>query len=217
MTPKSRLAILLTNPQFEILLTLLLMKQQTKTDDKNTNPDEILDENINNQAETEVSEETANTEASAERESEKSDFDKLKDELAEFKDKYLRLYSEFDNFRKRTSKEKLDLIQNANEQLLVALLPIVDDFDRASKAGEENQDMEGYKLIQDKFTKSMEKYGVKIMKVEAGSDFDPDFHEAITQIPAPDEKLKGKIVDVIEKGYLLNEKVIRYAKVVVGN
>jgi molecular chaperone GrpE len=193
------------------------MKQETKTDDKNINSEDILDENINNQTEIEESEEGSVSEEPADSESEKSDFDKLKDELAEFKDKYLRLYSEFDNFRKRTSKEKLDLIQNANEQLLVALLPIVDDFERASKAGEENQDVEGYKLIQDKFNKSMEKYGVKIMKVESGSDFDPDFHEAITQIPAPSEKLKGKIVDVVEKGYLLNEKVIRYAKVVVGN
>jgi molecular chaperone GrpE len=196
------------------------MKQETNTNDKNINPEEILDENAINQAgsgEAQETEEGAVAEESGDVESEKSEFDKLKDELSEFKDKYLRLYSEFDNFRKRTSKEKLELIQNANEQLLVALLPIVDDFERASKAGAENQDVEGYKLIQDKFNKSMEKYGVKIMKVEAGSDFDPDFHEAITQIPAPNEKLKGKIVDVIEKGYLLNEKVIRYAKVVVGN
>ena len=196
------------------------MKQETKTDDTNMNQEEILDENVNNQPETGENQEgleSPSAEEATDSESEKSDFDKLKDELAEFKDKYLRLYSEFDNFRKRTSKEKLELIQNANEQLLVALLPIVDDFERASKAGEENQDIEGYKLIQDKFNKSMEKYGVKIMKVEIGSDFDPDFHEAITQIPAPSEKLKGKIVDVVEKGYLLNEKVIRYAKVVVGN
>lgn len=196
------------------------MKQETKTDDKNINPEEILDETLANQAEAgekEGSEEGHEAEESWISEPEKSDLDKLKDELAEFKDKYLRLYSEFDNFRKRTAKEKLDLIQNANEQLLVALLPIVDDFERASKAGEETQDVQGYKLIQDKFNKSMEKYGVKTMKVGAGSDFDPDLHEAITQIPAPSEKLKGKVVDVIEKGYLLNEKVIRYAKVVVGN
>ncbi len=200
-----------------ISIDLINMKQEANTDSKNINPDEILDETINNQSESEETGEGSLAEEPADLDTEKSDFDKLKDELAEFKDKYLRLYSEFDNFRKRTSKEKLDLIQNANEQLLVALLPIVDDFERASKAGEENQDIEGYKLIQDKFSKSMEKYGVKIMKVEAGSDFDPDFHEAITQIPAPEEKLKGKIVDVVEKGYLLNEKVIRYAKVVVGN
>ncbi len=196
------------------------MKQETKTDDKHINPEEILDETLANQAEAgenENSEEGPEADESGVSKSEKSDLDKLKDELAEFKDKYLRLYSEFDNFRKRTAKEKLDLIQNANEQLLVALLPIVDDFERASKASEEAQDIQGYKLIQDKFNKSMEKYGVKIMDVGVGSDFDPDLHEAITQIPAPDKKLKGKVVDVVEKGYLLNEKVIRYAKVVVGN
>ncbi len=179
-----------------------------------------MDENVANPSETEELEEASDSsteDETPEEESEKSDFDKLKDDLAEFKDKYLRLYSEFDNFRKRTAKEKLDLIQNANEQLLIALLPIVDDFERASKASAESQDLQGYKLIQDKFNKSMEKYGIKPMKVEIGDDFDPDFHEAITQIPAPEEKLKGKIVDVVEKGYLLNEKVIRYAKVVVGN
>lgn len=196
------------------------MKQETKTDDKHINPEEILEETLANQAEAgenESSQEGPEADESGVSKSEKSDLDKLKDELAEFKDKYLRLYSEFDNFRKRTSKEKLDLILNANEQLLVALLPIVDDFERASKASEETQDVQGYKLIQDKFNKSMEKYGVKIMDVGVGSDFDPDLHEAITQIPAPDEKLKGKVVDVVEKGYLLNDKVIRYAKVVVGN
>lgn len=196
------------------------MKQETKTDDKHINPEEILEETLANHAEAgenESSQEGPEADESGVSKSEKSDLDKLKDELAEFKDKYLRLYSEFDNFRKRTSKEKLDLILNANEQLLVALLPIVDDFERASKASEETQDVQGYKLIQDKFNKSMEKYGVKIMDVGVGSDFDPDLHEAITQIPAPDEKLKGKVVDVVEKGYLLNDKVIRYAKVVVGN
>lgn len=193
------------------------MKQEANPNDMNINPDEILDENINNQSNIDETEEGSVAKEPADSESEKSDFDKLKDELADFKDKYLRLYSEFDNFRKRTAKEKLDLIQNANEQLLIALLPIVDDFERASKANEESHDVEGYKLIQDKFNKTIEKYGIKTMKAETGSDFDPDFHEAITQIPAPSEKLKGKIVDVIEKGYLLNEKVIRYAKVVVGN
>jgi molecular chaperone GrpE len=196
------------------------MKQETKNDDENINPDENLDENVTNRSETVELEEGPDVPTASEgteEEVEKSDFDKLKDELAEFKDKYLRLYSEFDNFRKRTSKEKLDLIQNANEQLLVALLPIVDDFERASKVSVENHDVEGYKLIQDKFNKSMEKSGITSMKVDVGDNFDPDFHEAITQIPAPNEKLKGKIVDVVEKGYLLNEKVIRYAKVVVGN
>ncbi|HYG01603.1 MAG TPA: nucleotide exchange factor GrpE [Chryseosolibacter sp.] len=143
---------------------------------------------------------------------------KLQNELAESKDKYLRLYSEFENFRRRTAKEKLELIQSANEQLIISLLPVVDDFERAEKASQGSKtDAEGFVLIQNKFKKVIDQYGVKAMVVDKGSEFNADFHEAITQIPAPEESLKGKVVDVVEKGYLLNEKVIRYAKVVVGN
>jgi molecular chaperone GrpE len=144
---------------------------------------------------------------------------KLKEEIEGSKDKYLRLYSEFENFRKRTSKEKLELIQSANEQLLRDLLPIADDFERAESAfgDKNNKDLAGFFLIHSKFKKAMEIYGVKIMDVAKGSDFNADFHEAITQIPAPSPELKGKVVDVVEKGYVLNDKVIRYAKVVVGN
>jgi molecular chaperone GrpE len=144
---------------------------------------------------------------------------KLQSEIAEQKDKYLRLYSEFENFRRRTSKEKLDLIQSANEQLIKALLPVVDDFERAEKSFKDRneKDFEGFFLIQNKLKKTLDQYGVKAMNVEQGSEFNADVHEAITQIPAPAEALKGKIVDVVEKGYLLNEKVIRFAKVVVGS
>lgn len=144
---------------------------------------------------------------------------KLQDELAESKDKYIRLYAEFDNHRRRTAKEKLELIQSANEQLLKALIPVSDDFERAENSFKEKTDKEaeGFFLIQNKFKKVLDQYGVKAMATEKGSPFDADFHEAITQIPAPEEKLKGKIVDVIEKGYLLNDKVIRFAKVVVGS
>jgi len=143
---------------------------------------------------------------------------KLKDELAESKDKFLRLYAEFDNFRRRSSKEKLEMIQSANEQLLKALLPVVDDFDRAEKSFKDKNDKEseGFFLIQNKFRKILEQYGVKPMEA-LHTNFNPDLHEAITQVPAPEEKLKGKIIDVVEKGYLLNDKVIRFAKVVVGS
>ena len=143
---------------------------------------------------------------------------KLQDELAEAKDKYLRLYSEFENFRRRTSKEKSELIQTAGEQVIVSLLPVLDDFERAEKAlmGTESKELEGFQLIFNKFKKVLEQSGVKPMNLKAGSDFNADIHEAITQVPAPDEKLKGKVIDVVEHGYLLNEKVIRYAKVVVG-
>ena len=146
-------------------------------------------------------------------------FRKLQDDLAEAKDKYVRLYAEFDNHRRRTSKEKLELIQNANEQLIVSLLPILDDFDRAEKSypGTEDPSVDGFLLIKNKLKKILDVYGVKAMDVGQGTDFDPDFHEAITHAPAPEEAMKGKIVDVIEKGYLLNDKVIRFAKVVIGN
>lgn len=144
---------------------------------------------------------------------------KLKSEITESKDKYIRLYSEFENFRRRTAKEKIELTLNANEQLIKALLPVTDDFERAEKSFKEknDKDSEGFFLIQNKFRKVLEQYGVKAMDLKKGSDFNADLHEAITQIPAAEENLKGKVVDVVEKGYLLNDKVIRYAKVVVGN
>ena|SRR5690606_4779434 len=140
-------------------------------------------------------------------------------ELSEMKDKYLRLYSEFENFRRRTSREKSELIQSANEQLVQTLLPVLDDFERAEKAvaGNENEVTEGFVLIQNKLKKVLDQFGLKPMAIGPGSDFDADTQEAITQVPAPEEKLKGKVVDVVEKGYTLNDKVIRYAKVVVGN
>lgn len=148
-----------------------------------------------------------------------SSVEKLQAELSEQKDKFIRLYSEFENFRRRTAKEKLELIQSANEELLKTLLPVIDDFARAEKSFKDKNDkeLEGFFLIYNKFKKILDQAGVKIMEVKSGSGFDPDFHEAITQVPAPDENLKGKVVDVIESGYLLNDKVIRFAKVVVGS
>ncbi len=144
---------------------------------------------------------------------------KLQDELAEAKDKYVRLYAEFDNHRRRSAKEKLEMIISANEQLLKTLLPVVDDFERAEKSFKEKSDKEseGFFLIQNKFKKILEQYSVKAMDIAQGSDFNPDLHEAITHVPAPNEKLNGKIIDVVEKGYLLNDKVIRFAKVVTGS
>ena len=143
-------------------------------------------------------------------------FKKIQDEMAEAKDKYLRLYAEFENFRRRTAREKLDMVQGANEQLIKALLPILDDFDRAEKAFKElnNKEAEGLLLIHNKYKKILEQFGVKTMEVK--DDFNPDLHEAITQVPVSDASQKGKVVDVVERGYLLNDKVIRFAKVVVG-
>jgi len=143
---------------------------------------------------------------------------KAQEDLAEAKDKYLRLYSEFENFRRRTSKEKLELIQTANEQLVKVMLPVIDDFERAEKAfqGSESKEMEGFLLIYNKFKKILEQTGVKRMEAK-GTNFDADLHEAITQLPAPDESQKGKVLEVVEQGYLLGDKVVRHAKVVVGN
>ena len=164
---------------------------------------------------------------SEEKESEEGDasnkeLERLKDELAESKDKYLRLYSEFENFRRRTAKEKLDMVQTANEDLMTALIPVIDDFERAEKSFEDKSTdlgavKEGVQLIHNKFKKVLEQKGLKAMEGKEGMDFDSEFHEAITQIPAPKKNLKGKVVDVVEKGYMLKDKVIRYAKVVIGN
>jgi len=147
---------------------------------------------------------------------------KTEAELSEMKDKYLRLYSDFENFRRRTAKEKLDLISNAGEELMKALIPVLDDFERAMKAAEKNDSeelkpvKEGVQLIYNKFLKTLQSKGLKAMEDLKEKPFDTELHEAITQIPAPTPELKGKVLDVIEKGYFLNEKVIRYAKVVTG-
>lgn len=141
-------------------------------------------------------------------------------ELAELKDKYLRLYADFENFRRRTAKEKLDLISNANESLLQALIPVVDDFERAMQSMEKTSDVdalkEGVSLIYTKLYKTLESKGLKPM-TSKGEPFNADLHESVTQFPAPSDDLKGKVIDEIEKGYYLNDKVIRFAKVIVGS
>ncbi|PRY86595.1 nucleotide exchange factor GrpE [Mongoliibacter ruber] len=145
---------------------------------------------------------------------------KLQQEVEELKDKYLRLYSEFDNYRRRTAKEKLDLIKTASEDLIREILPVIDDFERAFKASENLTEIEkvreGNQLVFQKLLKVLEAKGVKVMDDLVGKAFDPETQEAITQIPAPNEELKGKIIDVVENGYTLGDKVVRYAKVVTG-
>ena len=141
------------------------------------------------------------------------------EKLAELQDRYLRLTAEYDNFRKRTLREKIDLQRNANENLLNALLPVADDFDRALQLVNDAKDIEavkeGLKLISGKFNGFLGQQGVK--EIEAAKKmFDTDLHEAITKIPAPSKKMKGKVVDVVQKGYYLNEKVLRFAKGVIG-
>jgi molecular chaperone GrpE len=138
------------------------------------------------------------------------------DELAEMKEKYLRLYSDFENFRKRTAKEKIDLIQTASAGLIVDLLPVIDDYERALANAPEGEISEGIQLIFAKITSTLQAKGLKELPAK-GEVFDAELHDCITQFPAPSEADKGKVMEVVEKGYTLNEKVIRFAKVVVGN
>jgi len=143
----------------------------------------------------------------------------LKVELQEAKDKYLRLYSEFENYRRRTSKEKIEMIDSANKDLLKEILPISDDFERAIKSSSDSKniiDEEGVNLIYQKLKGILEKHNLKKMDIKVGDDFNSEIHEAITSTPS-DKKLKGKIVDVIEDGYMIGEKILRFGKVVIGS
>lgn len=143
----------------------------------------------------------------------------LEDQVKEEKDKFLRLFAEFENYKRRTAKERIELFSTASEEVMVSLLPILDDFDRASAEIEKNNDNEIFKgvlLIKNKLFDSLKSKGLALIEVNKGDEFNADDHEAVTQIPAPSKKMEGKIIDVIEKGYKLGEKVIRYPKVVIG-
>lgn len=146
--------------------------------------------------------------------------EKLRADLSESNNKYLRLYAEFDNFKRRTSKERIELLQTAGKEVIQSLLPVLDDFERALKSIETANDIssvkEGISLVHSKLKSILGQKGLKEME-SIGTVFDADIHEAITNIPAPSDEMKGKVVDEVEKGYFLNEKVIRFAKVVVGS
>ncbi|MEG9328508.1 molecular chaperone GrpE [Salinimicrobium catena] len=159
-------------------------------------------------------------EKSAEAEGEQlSEKDQLKADLEKEKDKFLRLFAEFENYKRRTSKERIEMFKTASQDVIIAMLPVLDDFDRAlneiAKAKDKNL-LKGVELIHTKFRETLRAKGLELMEVKEGDSFDADLHEAITQIPAPSDKLKGKIVDVVEKGYKLGDKIIRYPKVVTG-
>ncbi|HSQ47537.1 MAG TPA: nucleotide exchange factor GrpE [Lutibacter sp.] len=170
----------------------------------NKEPKEINEQEVNQQETQEVSVE-----------------EQLKQDLHQEKDKFLRLFAEFENYKKRTSRERIELFKTANEELMTVLLPVLDDFDRAlneiKKASEENNELlKGIELINNKLRNSLAQKGLSVIDVNAGDVFDVELHEAITQIPAPSDDLKGKIIDVLEQGYKLGEKVIRYPRVVIG-
>ncbi len=145
--------------------------------------------------------------------------DQLKEELAQEKDKFLRLFAEFENYKRRTSKERVELFSTASQDVIQALLPVLDDFDRAIleiSKHEESELSKGVELIQNKLNSTLQQKGLSVIEVQKGDEFNADHHEAVTQIPAPSEDLKGKVIDVIEQGYKLGEKVIRFPKVVIG-
>jgi len=185
-----------------------MLKKKKKEDTVNMGADMSENEELNEQ---ELAEETTEDAPSAE--------DKLKHELSQANDKYLRLYAEFDNFRRRTIKEREEARKTEGKDIIVALLPVLDDFERAERAMETSTDVkaikEGVALIQTKLNNVLTHKGVKPMQT-IGTPFDADLHEAITNIPAPTDDMKGKVIDEMEKGYTLNDSVIRFAKVIVG-
>ena len=183
---------------------------------KNKLNDEIVDQNSiqNNEDNFETSESSIE-----EKVEEISIEEQLSQDLASEKDKFLRLFAEFENYKRRTARERIELFKTANQDVLLALLPVLDDFDRALteiKKTDDNILIKGIELIQEKLKTTLFSKGLEEVEIKAGDAFDADFAEAITQIPAPSPKMKGKIVDVIEKGYKLGEKIIRFPKVVIG-
>jgi molecular chaperone GrpE len=195
-------------------------KMEVNQTPENTEQNDMLDENeINkNEVSGNLEEESENL-SSENAESQISAEDKLKAEATEWNNKYLRLYAEFDNFKRRTSKERLELLQIAGKDVISDLLTVLDDFERAQKSIETATDIlsvkEGVTLVQHKLKSILTQKGLKEME-SIGKEFDADLHEGITSIPAPSPDLKGKILDELEKGYLLNDKVIRFAKVIIG-
>jgi molecular chaperone GrpE len=147
------------------------------------------------------------------------ELDNLQKELQEQKEKYIRLYADFDNFKRRNAKERVELIQTAGREVIQSMLEVMDDCDRAEKQMQKSDDLkqirEGIQLVFTKFRNALQSKGLKVMN-SIGEEFNPDVHEAITEIPVPDENMKGKVVDEVEKGYMLNDKIIRFSKVVVG-
>ncbi|WP_285055043.1 nucleotide exchange factor GrpE [Pedobacter ginsengisoli] len=192
-------------------------KNNTKEDPTVENNNEVKAEERTENVESVESKENEVTEETV---PELSLEEKLQQENAALNDKYLRLFAEFDNFKRRTQKERAELLQTAGKDVIVSLLPVLDDFDRANKAIESATDInpirEGISLVHSKLKNLLAQKGLKEME-SINTPFDTDNHEAITKIPAPNEEMKGKVIDELEKGYTLNDKVIRFAKVVVGS
>ena len=188
------------------------MSKKTKTED--------IEEMISEEQLTQEEQEAENKSKERDIDTEINAEEVLKEELSKEKDKFLRLFAEFENYKKRTSKERMDLFKTAGQEVMTALLPVLDDFERALKEISKSEDKEmfkGVELIDIKFRETLKAKGLEEIKIKEGDAFDPEVHDAITQIPAPNKKLKGKIIDVVEKGYKLGDRIIRHPKVVVGN
>ncbi len=189
------------------------LKNPTET--KEGEAQETVSENENVAVEADKGEASADNKAAEE----KDPLTEMQEKYDTVNNKYLRLYSEFENYRRRTAKEKLDNLKNAGSDIVGAIVPVVDDFDRAIAHNENNEDVvalkEGFELIKSKLMRILEQQGLKPMD-SMGKPFDTEYHEAITNIPAPTPDLKGKVVDVAEKGYFYNDNILRYAKVIVG-
>jgi len=205
-----------------------MFSKKKKNDNDNPNMENKTEEQITNEentvaqanAEQQNGDNSVVEETPAEVVPELSAEEKLKEENAALNDKYLRLFAEFDNYKRRTQKERVELLQTAGKDVIVSLLTVLDDFDRANKAAESAVEVgpikEGVQLVHQKLKNLLAQKGLKEME-SINTPFDTDLHEAITKIPAPNEDLKGKVIDELEKGYTLNDKVIRFAKVVVGS
>ncbi len=205
-----------------------MFSKKKKNDNNTTNMDNKAEEQVTNEettaaqgnAEEQGGAESGTEETKTEVTPELSVEEKLRQENAALNDKYLRLFAEFDNYKRRTQKERIELLQTAGKDVIVSLLTILDDFDRANKAAETAVEVgpikEGVQLVHNKLISVLSQKGLKVME-SINTPFDTDLHEAITKIPAPSEELKGKVIDELEKGYTLNDKVIRFAKVVVGS
>lgn len=195
-----------------------------KRDDnqENTSPEENIKDQVEELLDDAIEEVERKDEAADEETSEDgetSEKEKLKADLEKEKDKFLRLFAEFENYKRRTSKERVELFKTAGQDVITSMLPVLDDFDRAIneiKKAKDKELLKGVELIHNKFRETLRAKGLEQMEVKEGDAFDAEVHEAITQIPAPSEKLKGKVVDVVEKGYKLGDRIIRYPKVVTG-
>ncbi|TLF45675.1 nucleotide exchange factor GrpE [Maribacter aurantiacus] len=187
-------------------------KNKTKHIEEELSQEQVLEQEMEN--------EEGQAEETSEEEVEMTEEERLKEELGKEKDKFLRLFAEFENYKRRTSKERMELFKTAGQEVIVSLLPVMDDFDRALKELSKSEDTEmfkGVELIKVKFRETLKSKGLQEVEVAVGDTFDAEIHEAITQIPAPEETMKGKIIDVIEKGFKLGDRIIRHPKVVVGN